>query len=146
MLSQIYPQTEHPFSFELNKDMHVSAAHFIPREDAGACSRVHGHTYTINITIAGDDLDESGFLVNFSTLKKLIHGQYDHTLLNDHEEFSSNDRYAMPTTEVVAKTVHDKVAAYLSTLANKPTCVQVFVRETPTSYCIYRPKRVEING
>ncbi|BBP88827.1 hypothetical protein BsIDN1_24450 [Bacillus safensis] len=70
MLSQIYPQTDHPFSFELNKDMHVSAAHFIPREDAGACSRVHGHTYTINITIAGDELDESGFLVNFSTLKK----------------------------------------------------------------------------
>lgn len=25
MLSQIYPQTDHPFSFELNKDMHVSA-------------------------------------------------------------------------------------------------------------------------
>ena len=72
MLSQIYPQTNHPFSFELNKDMHVSAAHFIPREDAGACSRVHGHTYTINITIAGDDLDESGFLVNFSTLKNLF--------------------------------------------------------------------------
>lgn len=69
MLSQIYPQTDHPFSFELNKDMHVSAAHFIPREDAGACSRVHGHTYTMNITIAGDHLDETGFLVNFSTLK-----------------------------------------------------------------------------
>lgn len=145
MLSQIYPQTDHPFSFELNKDMHVSAYHFIPREDAGACSRVHGHTYTINITIAGDDLDESGFLVNFSTLKKLIHGKYDHTALNDHEEFSSTDPYAMPTTEVVAKTVYDKVTAYLTTLANKPTCVQVFVRETPTSYCIYRPKRVELN-
>lgn len=69
MLSQIYPQTDHPFSFELNKDVHLSAAHFIPREDAGACSRVHGHTYTINMTIAGDHLDESGFLVNFSTLK-----------------------------------------------------------------------------
>ncbi|MBR3381252.1 MAG: 6-carboxytetrahydropterin synthase, partial [Bacillus sp. (in: Bacteria)] len=80
-----------------------------------------------------------------STLKKLIHGKYDHTLLNDHEEFSSTDPYAMLTTEVVAKTVYDKVAAYLTTLANKPVCVQVFVRETPTSYCIYRPKRVELN-
>lgn len=67
--------------------MHISAAHFIPRESAGACSRVHGHTYTVNITVAGDELDDSGFLVNFSVLKKLVHGNYDHTLLNDHEDF-----------------------------------------------------------
>lgn len=69
LLSQIYPQAQHPYSFELNKDMHISAAHFIPRESAGACSRVHGHTYTVNITVAGDELDDSGFLVNFSVLK-----------------------------------------------------------------------------
>lgn len=108
--------------------------------------RVHGHTYTVNITVAGDELDDSGFLVNFSVLKKLVHGNYDHTLLNDHEDFSQDDRYSAPTTEVVAKTIYDNVQAYLDTLENKPTCVQVFVRETPTSYCVYRPKKGGLNG
>lgn len=50
------------------------------------------------------------------------------------------------TTEVVAKTIYDNVQAYLDTLENKPTCVQVFVRETPTSYCVYRPKKGGLNG
>ncbi|PNB35561.1 6-carboxytetrahydropterin synthase QueD, partial [Pseudomonas sp. GW456-E7] len=76
------------------------------------CSRVHGHTYTVNITVAGDELDDSGFLVNFSVLKKLVHGNYDHPILNDHEDFSQDDRYSLPTTEVVAKTIYDNVQAY----------------------------------
>ncbi|KKB72271.1 MULTISPECIES: 6-carboxytetrahydropterin synthase QueD [Bacillus] len=146
MLTQIYPQTSHPYAFELNKDMQVSAAHFIPREDAGACSRVHGHTYTINITIAGDHLNESGFLANFSTIKKLIHGEYDHTLLNDHKEFSGESREQIPSTEAVAKAIFDKVEAYLEGLENRPHCVQVFVRETPTSYVVYRPKQGDHHG
>lgn len=141
MLSQIYPQAFHPYLFELNKDMQISAAHYIPRKDAGACSRVHGHTYTVNLTIAGDDLDSNGFLVNFSTLKKLVHGKYDHTLLNDHPEFSGNEAYSIPTTESVAKSIYETVETFLATLANRPVCVQVFVRETPTSYCVYRPKK-----
>ena len=31
--------------------------------------RTHGHTYFVNITIAGDELDHNGFLVNFADLK-----------------------------------------------------------------------------
>ncbi|KJD52525.1 6-carboxy-5,6,7,8-tetrahydropterin synthase, partial [Bacillus amyloliquefaciens] len=108
--------------------------------------RVHGHTYTINITIAGDELNESGFLVNFSTIKKLIHGEYDHTLLNDHQEFSGESADQIPSTEVVAKTIYDKTEAYLKDLKNRPHCVQVFVRETPTSYVVYRPKPGVHNG
>ncbi|MGG3105101.1 6-pyruvoyl tetrahydropterin synthase family protein, partial [Bacillus velezensis] len=101
----------------------------------------------VNITVAGDELDDSGFLVNFSVLKKLVHGAYDHTLLNDHDEFSADDdRYSLPTTEVVAKTIYDKVQSYLETLENQPVCVQIFVRETPTSYCVYRPKKGDRNG
>lgn len=145
MLAQTYPQVFHPYSFELNKDMQISAAHFIPREEAGACSRVHGHTYTVNLTVAGDTLDSCGFLVNFSTLKKIVHGKYDHTLLNDHPEFSGNEAYSIPTTEVVAKSIYDAVETYLDTLSNRPVCVQVFVRETPTSYCVYRPKKEKVH-
>lgn len=60
-----YKTPDHDYRFELNKDLNFSAAHFIPDDRAGKCSNVHGHTYFVNITIAGDELDDLGFLVNF---------------------------------------------------------------------------------
>jgi len=143
MLQQIYPQVEHPFEFELNKDFQFAAAHYVPSEKAGKCRRVHGHTYFVNITIAGDILDDTGFLVNFSKIKELIHDRFDHTLLNEHEaDFNDTDSNSFPTTEVVAKRIYTIVTDYLVTTENKPYCVQVFLRETPTSYCLYRPRKL----
>ena len=70
VIQQIYPQANHPYQYELNKDMQFSAAHFIPHDDAGKCRKIHGHTYFVNITVAGDELDSSGFLINFQVIKK----------------------------------------------------------------------------
>ncbi|WP_368504225.1 6-carboxytetrahydropterin synthase QueD [Alkalihalophilus sp. As8PL] len=136
MLQQFYPQVPHTFRFELNKDMHLAAAHFINDEQAGACQYTHGHTYFINVTIAGDELDSTGFLINFKDIKTLIHKRYDHSLLNDHSEYKD----VSPTTEVVAKQIWETVQTHLNTLTNQPKCLQVLVRETPTSYVVYRPK------
>lgn len=141
MIQQFYPQVFHSYRYELNKDMHFAAAHFIPHELAGKCENVHGHTYFVNVTVAGDKLNDSGFLVNFQSLKKLVHGRYDHSLLNDNkEDFSEKDSEFFPTTEVIARVVWENVQQYLNNEENKPKCIQVIVRETPTSYCIYRPK------
>ncbi|APH05542.1 6-carboxytetrahydropterin synthase QueD [Bacillus weihaiensis] len=142
MIQQIYPQVQHDYQFELNKDMHIAAAHYIPHEDAGKCQNVHGHTYFVNITIAGDELDETGFLVNFASLKRLIHKRFDHTILNDHKDlFSEKDPTYFPTTEGVARAIYEVVQNDLDQKDNQPKCVQVFVRETPTSYVVYRPKK-----
>lgn len=136
MIQQIYPSVSHPYQFELNKDFNFSAAHYIPSEDAGKCMRTHGHTYFVNITIAGDELDHNGFLVNFSDLKKLIHDQFDHDLLNDLVQFKGKS----PSTEIVAQTIYQMVQSYLKDQKNHPKCVQIYLRETPTSYVVYRPK------
>ncbi|MEK8132331.1 6-pyruvoyl tetrahydropterin synthase family protein [Paenibacillus filicis] len=141
MIQQIYPTVSHPYSYELNKDLQFAAAHRIPADQAGKCRELHGHTYFANITVAGDELDESGFLVNFALLKQLIHGRFDHTVLNDDtESFSDLEADRFPTTEVVARTIYELVQHHLDQTANRPRCVQVFLRETPTSYCLYRPK------
>jgi 6-pyruvoyltetrahydropterin/6-carboxytetrahydropterin synthase len=116
--------------------MNFSAAHFIPKDEAGKCKRVHGHTYFVNLTIVGNELDDCGFLIDFKTLKDIVHGRYDHTLLNDHPEFKDD---LFPTTEIVAETIYKTVAEHLATRVNQPKCVQVIVRETPTSYVVYRP-------
>lgn len=141
MLQQIYPQVPHDFSFELNKDMNFAAAHYVPHEGAGACQFMHGHTYFVNITVGGDQLDDQGFLTNFGTLKKLIHGRYDHKVMNHDDEFTtsfdaSSDYF--PTTENVARNVSEIVQNHLDEEGNMAVCVQVFVRETPTSYIVYR--------
>ncbi|RKN72983.1 6-pyruvoyl trahydropterin synthase family protein [Paenibacillus ginsengarvi] len=141
MMQQIYPTIPHPYAYELNKDLQFAAAHYVPAEEAGNCRKLHGHTYFANITVAGDTLDSAGFLVNFSILKRLIHERFDHTVLNDdRESFDDQHPDRFPTTEVVARTICDIVQRYLDGTENKPRCLQVYLRETPTSYCLYRPK------
>ena len=135
MMQQFYPQPQHSYRFELNKDMHFSAAHFIPHEEAGKCQAMHGHTYTVNVTIGGNELDPIGFLIDFKQLKNLIHKKYDHTVLNDHPEFKVNS----PTTERLAEHLWISIQDELRSRKNKPVCLQVIVRETPTSYVVYRP-------
>jgi len=127
--------------YQLNNEITFSAAHFIPTESAGKCARIHGHNYVVNITIVGNQLNENGFLVDFKTIKQLIHDRFDHTLLNDHEEFKTEHSNSfMPSSERVAEVIWNIIQKYLSTLQNKPTCVQVLLRETPTSYVIFRPQ------
>ncbi|RTE11025.1 6-carboxytetrahydropterin synthase QueD [Paenibacillus whitsoniae] len=136
-MNTYFPFTPHAFRYELHKEMHLSAAHFIPAESAGKCQRIHGHTYQIDLMIVGDELDANGFLIDFKLLKSIVHDRYDHTLLNEHPEF----RVLHPTTEVMAKTIYTFIQEYLDGTSNKPSCLQVIVRETPTSYVVYRPKK-----
>ncbi|GGB48634.1 6-carboxytetrahydropterin synthase QueD [Virgibacillus dakarensis] len=140
MIQQIYPVPAHNFLYELNKDFHFAAAHYIADEEAGKCQYTHGHTYFVNVTIAGNTLDSTGFLINFKTIKDLIHNRFDHSTLNKDPAFLDAQGDYFPTTEVVARSIYDIIQGHLETLANKPVCLQVFLRETPTSYCIYRPK------
>jgi 6-pyruvoyltetrahydropterin/6-carboxytetrahydropterin synthase len=140
VLQQIYPSIPHSYQYELNKDFHFAAAHYVPHDGAGKCRQMHGHTYFANVTIVGDKLDSSGFLVNFSIVKKLIHDRFDHKALNDDLLFNDLDENRIPSTEILAKTIHDIIQEHLDIQLNKPSCIQVFLRETPTSYVVYRPK------
>lgn len=77
--------------------------------------------------------------MNFSELKQLVHGQFDHYLLNDLPQFEGKS----PSTEIVAQTIYEMVQTSLNQRDNQPKCLQVYVRETPTSYVVYRPKETK---
>lgn len=146
MLQQFYPQVNHNFTYELNKDMNFAAAHYIPHNDAGACSQIHGHTYFANVTVGGDQLDHMGFLINFQAIKKAVHKRYDHTLMNNHDEFAIDLNSLVhgvpaPSTEVVAEAIYNLIQEELDKENRGLQCLQVVLRETPTSYVIYRPKK-----
>lgn len=141
MLQQIYPSPEHQWRYELHKDFQFAAAHYVPHADAGACQFIHGHTYFVDITVVGNDLGEDGFLVNFQDLKKLVHNRYDHKIINE-VEFLGGDKdkpKPMATTEVMAQEIWHIVQTHLFTTKNQPLCTQVYLRETPTSYVVFRP-------
>lgn len=144
MLQQLYPQVNHNYRYELNKDMQFAAAHLIPHEDAGKCAYMHGHTYFCNLTIVGDKLDHTGFLVNFHDLKKIVHDRYDHKVINE-VGVQYEDEVYMPSTEVLAQEIWQLVQVYLNAMDTRPVCLQVFLRETPTSYVVFRPKGGRFN-
>lgn len=145
MLFQYYPTVPHGYKYEVNKDFHFAAAHFIPDVKAGKCARLHGHTYVVNLTVVADELDDLGFVADFNKLKQIVHDKFDHHNLNRLEGYFSEiypEHY--PTTEVLARKIWKIVQDYLDQKPNKPICVQVIVRETPSSYVRYQPDLNEL--
>lgn len=61
------------------------AAHVLPWH-SGKCSRLHGHTYRLEVSVTGT-LDDNGIIMDFGDLKAIVQGHVldplDHTLLND---------------------------------------------------------------
>jgi len=69
---------------EITKIFTFDSAHYLPNHK-GKCKNLHGHTYTLYVTIKGE-IDKNGFVVDFGDLKesiKPIIDLLDHNYLND---------------------------------------------------------------
>ncbi|HET7487157.1 MAG TPA: 6-carboxytetrahydropterin synthase QueD [Acidimicrobiales bacterium] len=97
------------------------AAHQL-RWHTGACRRLHGHGYRLEIAVEGP-LDENGVVIDFADLKAIVQREvverYDHTFLND---FLDN-----PTAEIIAADAWRHLEAAGLTMA------WMRLWETPTS-------------
>lgn len=78
-----------------------AAAHRLPDHE-GKCSRLHGHTYGLEVTVQGTPKESgpaAGMIMDFADLRQrvdeLVVESLDHQLLNDLFEY-------VPTTEAVA--------------------------------------------
>ena len=62
------------------------AAHHLPNYK-GACSRLHGHSYKLQVTVSGSVDEVTGMVIDFNILKSIVKervvDKYDHQLLND---------------------------------------------------------------
>jgi 6-pyruvoyltetrahydropterin/6-carboxytetrahydropterin synthase len=80
----------------LSRTFKFDAAHRLV-DYQGVCGRIHGHTYTLVITVEGEP-DARGMLIDFFDLKTLVEtailSRLDHTYLND--------MYPQPTVELIA--------------------------------------------
>ncbi|MCA9606270.1 MAG: 6-carboxytetrahydropterin synthase [Myxococcales bacterium] len=69
--------------FRITKGIHIHFAHHV-RGHRGACISLHGHTWKLEVTVAAEDLDAEGFVVDFAVLNREVlrpaHQLLDHAL------------------------------------------------------------------
>ena len=84
-----------------------SAAHFL-RNYKGKCENLHGHNWKVELEVEGERLDETGLLIDFKELKKILKNVLellDHRLINDIPPFD----WQNPSSENIAKFISEKV-------------------------------------
>ena len=108
------------------------------RADAKSCRQNEYESYST--TKSSRESHSKTTYFNFRDLKKLVHEQFDHYLLNDLPAFKDKS----PSTEIVAQTIYHIIQKELNQRENQPKCVQVYLRETPSSYVVYRPKEDQV--
>jgi len=115
---------------ELFKEFSFEAAHRLPQVPEGhKCGRLHGHSFRVEIHVAGPVDPETGWVMDFAAITKAfapLHAQLDHRYLNEIPGLEN------PTSETLARWIWDCLTADL------PELSAVVVRETCTSGCIYR--------
>lgn len=114
---------------ELVREYRFEAAHFLPKVPEGhRCRRMHGHSFKIDVVIGGQADEESGFLIDFYDLDRVVQpviDSLDHQLLNDIPGLEN------PTSERLCRHIYDRLAAQLAGLYS------VTVWETTDSRSIY---------
>jgi 6-pyruvoyltetrahydropterin/6-carboxytetrahydropterin synthase len=87
----------------ISRRFEFDAAHVLPWHP-GKCSRLHGHTYRLEVTIEGP-LDENGVVLDFSDLdravRELVLERLDHVLLNDIVENPTSERIVIYILELL---------------------------------------------
>lgn len=120
--------------YELTVKSHFDAAHAL-RGYPGECRKLHGHTWDIEVTVAGETLDEIGIVYDFKSLKDDLNAvldNYDHAYLNDVAPFD----VLTPTAENLARVIYEQMTA---TVDPRVRVVEIVVWESPIAKLVYRP-------
>ena len=115
---------------EVFKEFAIEAAHWLPNVPEGhKCRRMHGHSFHIEVHVAGAMDEHLGWVMDFSDIKnafKTIDDALDHRCLNDVAGLEN------PTSENLARWIWGRLQTAL------PGLSKIVVRETCTSGCVYR--------
>ena len=90
-----------------------ASAHTL-RDYPGACARMHGHNWKVEVEVIARTLDEIGMGVDFRVIKQAardVAEKLDHRYLNDLEPFSRVN----PTAENIAAFFYRELSAQLNT-------------------------------
>jgi 6-pyruvoyltetrahydropterin/6-carboxytetrahydropterin synthase len=116
--------------FEVTVEAGFSSGHYL-RNYQGKCENPHGHNYRVLVTLIGEQLDETGLLLDFKLLKTLLRpvvDTLDHQMIND----------LPPFTENLARYFYERTSAQLHQMTSGRVRVKdCTLFETDTSYARY---------
>jgi len=122
--------------FEVTVEDSFAAGHYL-RNYRGKCENPHGHNYKIRVTLAGNELDRAGLLLDFKDLRdvmKHVIDRLDHQMINDIQPFTELN----PSAENLAKYFYDETNDSLRSSTNGRVWVKtVTVFETDTTTATY---------
>jgi 6-pyruvoyltetrahydropterin/6-carboxytetrahydropterin synthase len=97
--------------FEVSVEDSFAAGHFL-RNYQGKCEKPHGHNYKVRVTLAGEELDKAGLLVDFKDLRdvlKQVIDRLDHQMINEVAPFTTLN----PSAENLARYFYGEVHRWL---------------------------------
>ncbi|MCR5750348.1 MAG: 6-carboxytetrahydropterin synthase QueD [Kiritimatiellae bacterium] len=134
----------------VTKTVRFDAAHVLTNH-RGLCKNLHGHTYRVDISVAGDESDD--MVMDFKELKSLatevICGRFDHAFIyntgsvGECEIAQLVERYGMRTVAIPFRSTAENLAKHFYDLLSermqtRPVLVSVKVWETVDSCAEYR--------
>ena len=115
---------------EIFKILRFEAAHLLPNAPEGhKCGRLHGHSYRVEVHVAGRFAEESGWVIDFAEIKaafRPLEKQLDHRYLNEVEGLEN------PTSEVLVRWIWRRLKPEL------PGLSKLVLFETCTAGAVYR--------
>ena len=115
---------------DIFKVFSIEAAHRLPNLPAShKCSRLHGHSFRIEIHVRGEIQEPEGWVMDFADVKRAfqpLFDQLDHHYLNDVPGLEN------PTSERLAEWIYQNLKPRL------PLLSMVVVHETCTAGSRYR--------
>jgi 6-pyruvoyltetrahydropterin/6-carboxytetrahydropterin synthase len=115
---------------ELTKDYRFEAAHHLPCVPEGhKCSRIHGHSYRVEISVSGPVDPQTGWLIDFGVIDDawaVLFARLDHQNLNEVPGLENS------TCENIAIYLWRELRPHIAPLS------AVTVWETYDSKCVYR--------
>jgi 6-pyruvoyltetrahydropterin/6-carboxytetrahydropterin synthase len=116
---------------ELVKTFAFEAAHRLPRlPEAHKCFRLHGHSFRVDVSVAGEVDPRLGWLIDYAEMTEAfepLRRELDHACLNEIPGLEN------ATSENLARFIWDRLAARLPGLL-----ASVTVHETCAARCVYR--------
>jgi 6-pyruvoyltetrahydropterin/6-carboxytetrahydropterin synthase len=110
--------------FEVTKKASFSAAHFL-RGYNGACARLHGHNWQIEVVVRAGRVDSMGMVIDFMDLGRAMNElleKVDHRNLNEIPPFDETN----PTSENLAAWFHQELTRRLEPHGIAPHLVRIW--------------------
>jgi len=101
-----------------------ASAHTL-RDYPGACSRMHGHNWKVELEVVANSLNETGMVIDFKQMKSAANevcDRLDHRYLNEIEPFTEIN----PTAENIAAWIYGEVSKKINNSQAKVSSLTIW--------------------